>query len=147
MSATPVAPARTGEPACPSDPTGSGRVVTMRDGLPGFESCRRFVVMASPDLDPLVQLQGLDGSRPSFLALDPRRVCPDYETVLSAADRQRLGASPSDVLLWLALVQIDGARVRVNLRAPVVINPGLMQGLQVIAADSPYLTDHELPVE
>ncbi|MEZ5284188.1 MAG: flagellar assembly protein FliW [Vicinamibacterales bacterium] len=118
--------------------------VTLPDGLPGFEQCRTFVVMSAPDLAPLTRLQGLDGSQPTFLALDPRLVLPDYDASLSPADRQRLGAAPDDPLLWLALVGLDGQRLFVNLRAPVVINPARMLGLQVVAADSPYSTQHEL---
>ncbi len=138
--------------AAPSRPTadsgltsGAGDVVTLEDGLPGFEQCRRFVVMASPDLEPLVQIQGLDASRPSFLAIDPRLARPDYRAALSDADRERLGADDADVLLWLALVRLDGERLLVNLRAPLVINPRRMLGLQQIEADSPYDTHHELP--
>jgi flagellar assembly factor FliW len=124
-----------------------GNVVAVRDGLPGFEHCRRFVIIASSDLEPLVQLQGLDGSRPSFLALDPRQVRPDYATRLTLADRTRLEAGDTDVLLWLALVRLEGGRLLVNLRAPVVINPRRMLGLQVVAADSPYDTAYELRVD
>ncbi|MCC7180171.1 MAG: flagellar assembly protein FliW [Acidobacteria bacterium] len=119
-------------------------VVTLPDGLPGFERCRRFVVLSSPDLEPLVQLQGLDSVRPSFVALDPRQVVPDYDTTLSAADRRRLAAAGAEPLLWLALVRLEGERLFVNMRAPVVINPRRMIGLQVISADSPYTTHHEL---
>jgi flagellar assembly factor FliW len=143
MSAS--AAAATADPETPAaNEVAPADVVTMRDGLPGFERCRRFVLSAPSDLAPLVHLQGLDGTRPSFLALDPRRAWPAYETVLSAADRKRLGAEDGDVLLWLALVRIDGARVFVNLHAPVVINPRRMLGLQVVPAESPYDTNHEL---
>lgn len=143
MTASPAAV--TADPEAPGAiAVAPGDVVTMRDGLPGFEQCRRFVVSAPPDLAPLVHLQGLDATRPSFLALDPRRAWPAYETVLSSADRKRLGAADGDVLLWLALIRMDGSRVLVNLRAPVVINPRRMLGLQVVAAESHYDTHHEL---
>lgn len=140
------APAQPAEPGPETLEAAPGQVVTIRDGLPGFEQCRRFVVISSPDLEPLVQLQGLDGSRPSFLAIDPRRVQPGYDTVLSPADRQRLAAGERDVLLWLVLVHLEGERLLANLRAPVVINPQRMLGLQVVAADSPHETHHELLV-
>jgi flagellar assembly factor FliW len=127
----------------PPDATAAD-VVTMPDGLPGFEWCRQFVVMSSPDLQPLARLQGLDTGAPSFLALDPRFVLPDYEPVLAAADRQRLGATDDEPLLWLALVRLEGPRLLVNMRAPVVINPRRMVGMQLVPADSPYSTHHEL---
>ena len=139
LASAPLAPA---DPQV--DPPALANAVTIPDGLPGFERCRQFVVMSSPDLAPLARLQGLDGVRPSFFALDPRTVLPGYETALPPAERQRLEARDDDALLWLALVRLEGTRLLVNLRAPVVINPRRMLGLQLVAADSPYSTHHEL---
>lgn len=142
MSVAPVSAPR--RPAHRHDDAAAPNTITMVDGLPGFEPCRHFVVMSSSDLEPLARLQGLDPSGPSFLALDPRMVMPDYETVLAPADRRRLEASDDDTLLWLVLVRLEGRRVLVNMQAPVVINPRRMLGLQVVPADSPYSTHHEL---
>lgn len=124
-----------------------GAVVTLGDGLPGFERCRQFVVVTGPTLEPFNCLQGLDDSRPSFLTLDPRSVVDGYVTELPVADRERLGARTDDSLLWLALVRLDGDRILVNLRAPVVINARRMVGLQLMAPESPYSTEHLLSVD
>ena len=130
----------------PAD-TGAGTVVTMTDGLPGFEKCRRFVIVTAPTLAPFTCLQGLDDAKPSFLALDPKAIAPDYQTALGDADRLRLGARSNDPLLWLALVRFDATVAKVNLRAPVVINARTMAGLQLIAAESPYSTEHLIPLD
>jgi len=124
-----------------------GAVVTLGDGVPGFERCRQFVVVTGPTLEPFHCLQGLDDSRPSFLTLDPRSVLDGYVTELPAADRERLDARADDSLLWLALVRLDGDRILVNLRAPVVINARRMVGLQLMAPDSPYSTEHLLSLD
>jgi flagellar assembly factor FliW len=121
------------------------RVVTFSQGLPGFEDCRNFVLVASPSLDPFRLLQGAGAKAPSFVSIDPALVDPAYRTSLTPADLMRLEARPSDTLLWLALVAAkpDG-RATVNLRAPIVINPASMRGIQVLAHDSPYELDHPL---
>lgn len=119
-------------------------VITMREGLPGFAGCRRFVVIAAPALQPFTCLQGLDEPGPSFLALDPRQIVPDYAAVLLPSDRKRIEAEPGEPLLWLALVRLEDDHAFINLRAPIVINPRRMLGLQLVAADSPYVTDHPL---
>src|SRR5688572_27065770 len=99
------------------------QVVLMLDPLPGFESCRRYVLVTSPELDPFTCLQGLDEPRPSFLVIDPRVIEPTFSTVLPADERRRLEAADADALLWLALVHVDEARPpSVNLRAPIVVN-------------------------
>ena len=124
------------------------RIVTFGQGLPGFETSRRFVLVASPSLDPFTLLQGAGKDAPSFVGIDPKQVDPAYHTPLSPADLVRLEARPTDTLLWLALVaaQPDG-RATVNLRAPVVINPASMRGIQVLTPESAYRLDHPLSAE
>ena len=120
-------------------------VITFAEGLPGFEKCRRFVLLSSEDLAPLWCLQGLDAPEPSFLAVDPALVLPRYRRVLSDADHARLGDDELD-FVWLALVTVSGEDAVVNLRAPVVINAKRMVGAQVIQDRSPYQINHPLAV-
>jgi len=108
-------------------------------GLPGFEGCRSFVLMAPEDDGILQYLKSVEGPPASFLVMDPRRVLPTYRCVLSDHDRQQLGAEADSVLLWLALVIIEpDGTIAANLGAPLVINPGRMIGHQVIPHDSAY---------
>lgn len=120
-------------------------VIEFVDGLPGFEQTRRFVLLSSPELAPLHLLHHIEGPAASFLAVDPRIVLPTYRAVLGAADRARLGAAEHDSLLWLALVTMDaGQGPSVNLRAPIVVNPGRMLGFQVMPHNSLYPLRHPL---
>ncbi len=124
-------------------PAAGANVVRFPAGLPGFETCQAFVLMAPGNQGPLQCLQAVDGAEASFLVIDPRRVMPDYRCELSAADRHCLGSAADHALLWLALVsvEIDGT-VTVNLRAPVVINPIRMTGRQVVPQASIYPLRH-----
>ena len=124
----------------------SGRrdIVTLVDGLPGFEACRRFLLLSSPTLEPLTCLQGLDAPTPSFLVVDPRFVDPDYSCRLDDLQRRRLGATLDSPLLWLAIVRVDDNGSTVNLRAPLVVNPDRMCGLQLLAGHDDYDTNHPL---
>jgi flagellar assembly factor FliW len=118
------------------------------EGLPGFEQCRRFVVLSSPDIDPLHCLQAIDGPPASFLAIDPRVVLPDYRCTLSDADRLKLGVTNDEPLVWLALVTMDTAQgPSVNLRAPVIVNPARMVGFQMMPHNSAYPLRHPLAAE
>ena len=119
--------------------------VTFPDGIPGFESCRRWVVMAAEEATPLRRLHAIDGPEASFLAIDPRGVLDGYRCELSAADRRRLGARDDEPLVWLALVMLDASGdLTVNLRAPIVINPRTMTGQQVLPHDCLYPLRHVL---
>ena len=119
--------------------------VTFPDGIPGFESCRRWVVMAAEAATPLRRLHAIDGVDASFLAIDPRAVLEGYRCELSASDRRRIDAADDEPLLWLALVMAEptGA-LTVNLRAPIVINPRMMRGQQVLPHDCLYPLRHVL---
>lgn len=119
-------------------------VVTFPHGLPGFETCRRFVVVAPPTTAPLAWLQGLDPPAPSFLTVDPRLVAPGFAATLSAAERARLGADEVAPFLWLAIVRVQGDELLANLAAPVVINPARMLGLQALPAEATSDTGHPL---
>jgi flagellar assembly factor FliW len=126
-------------------PPAADSVVTFAEGLPGFERYREFVVVAPPDLQPFTVLQGVGAGGPSFVAVDPRVIDPSYDATLDAPALARLSVTGSAPLLWLAIVAAnpDGTATA-NLRAPVVINPGTMQGIQVISADSRYPVDYPL---
>jgi flagellar assembly factor FliW len=114
-------------------------VISFPEGLPGFEACRGFVMMSSPEMAPLQQLQSVTGPEATFVGIDPKHVLPNYRYDLSPMDLQRLGATSDSVLLWLALVAIDpDGTVSVNLRAPIVINPDNMVGHQVMPYDCLY---------
>lgn len=120
-------------------------IIAMAQPVPGFEQCRRFVALSASAIAPFTCLQGLDGARPSFLALDPRRVDATFHCDLSDDDRARLECGTDAALLWLALVTVTEQEATINLRAPIVINPARMIGLQVIPVESAYATATPLP--
>jgi flagellar assembly factor FliW len=125
-----------------SDPR---NVVQFPVGLPGFEQCRGFVILSSTQMAPVQCLHAIDGPPASFLVVDPRLVLPEYRTLLTAPDRERLGAATDSALLWLAIVTVqEDGQASANLRAPIVINPGRMVGFQVMPYDSLYPVRHPL---
>lgn len=117
-------------------------IVTFPCGLPGFESCRSFVMLSAESAD-FQWLSAVEGPPASFLVVDPRSVLRTYRYTLNRTDRERLGATDETNLLWLAivLVEADGT-IAVNLRAPIVINPDAMTGLQVMPQDCVYPLRH-----
>ncbi len=127
-----------GEPARRPD------VIRFGAGLPGFEACRGFVVVAAEHAG-LQYLTSVEGPPASFLVVDPRHVQPGYRCQLSESDRYALRVTDDDVLLWLALVTMDpDGTIAVNLRAPIVVNPSQMIGQQVIPYESLYPLRHVL---
>lgn len=117
--------------------------VTFPEGIPGFEACRRFVLLSSDTFAPLQRIDAVEGPPASFLCIDPRLVVPGYQCTLGAGDARRLEVADPSRLVWLALVtvEVDGTVVA-NLRAPIAINPERMLGRQVLPNDSAHPIRH-----
>jgi len=129
-------------------------VIAFAEGLPGFEHQRRFVLLSGPSFEPFTVLRGLGPDAPSFATIDPRTIVPEYAPRLGPQDLARLDAAPGDTLVWLAIVSLDASgEATANLRAPVVISPASLRGVQLIdinadaGSDAPapqYRFDHPL---
>jgi flagellar assembly factor FliW len=118
-------------------------VINFPEGLPGFETCRGFALISSPDIEPLLQLQSVVGPEATFIGIDPKRVLPNYRCELSDFDRTRLGAKDDAALLWLAIIAIEpDGTTAANLRAPIVINPDTMTGYQIMPHRCLYALRH-----
>jgi flagellar assembly factor FliW len=120
-------------------------MITFNEGLPGFETCRQFLLMASAESEPFAVVRGAGPEGPSFVAIDPARVVAGYALVLDPADLVRLGSDGAQQLLVLCIVTVhEDGPATVNLRAPLVINPGSLRGIQIVTPESPYRIDHPL---
>ena len=118
--------------------------IAFPDGIPGFEECRRFVLLTSDALAPLQRLESIEGPPAAFLGIDPRLVLPDYRCSLSDNDQQALDADVDTTLLWFAIISETQGVLYANLRAPIVINPQRMIGRQVLPNNGRYPIRHAL---
>ncbi|MBA2356593.1 MAG: flagellar assembly protein FliW [Luteitalea sp.] len=141
---TPSAGVTRVETAFGSFDVAADQILSFPAGMPGFEECRRFVVLSSRELEPFQCLQSVEGPTASFLVVDPRRAFPDYRCVLSEVDRARMGQPDEAGLVWLAIVTVQADQTMVNLRAPVVVNPTRMIGFQLMPSNSLYPLRFEL---
>ena len=118
--------------------------ISFPDGIPGFEACRRFVLLTSDALAPLQRIESIEGLPAAFLGIDPRLVLDTYRCRLSETDLRALAADSDATLLWFSIIsEVDGV-LYANLRAPIVINPQRMIGRQVLPDDGLYPIRHAL---
>ena len=118
--------------------------VNFPDGIPGFEACRRFVLLSADSLAPLQRIESIEGPPAAFLGIDPRLVMDGYRCRLSETDMRALGAGPDTTLLWFAIISEADGDLYANLRAPIVINPQRMIGRQVLPDEGLYPIRHRL---
>ncbi len=126
-------------------------VLDFPDGLPGFPSEKRFILVEQPPHHPLVFLQSLTSADLCFLAVPVQCLDPDYRPVFLAEDLATLGLSPETQprlgpdLLCLAIVFAgEEGSATANLLAPVVINLHNRRGVQAVQAEQTYSHRHPL---
>ncbi|HTY09882.1 MAG TPA: flagellar assembly protein FliW [Bacteroidota bacterium] len=111
-------------------------VLTFPDGIIGFETCRRFVLINDEDSQPFRWLVSIEHEDLSFPLLNPQIVLPGY----SAGKWQNDG---STVLVVASLgKEIEDATV--NLRSPIVIANNERTAQQIILDEERYDFRHPL---
>jgi len=126
-------------------------IFTFPDGIPAFETVRRYVILRNPEEAPFLWLQAVDDPELAFVVTVPSVFHPSYEVELSDDDVELLGlGSPEDALILTIITVWRGKpeRLTANLTGPIVINWRTQVGKQVVpmnAAD--YSTRHDILAE
>ena len=112
-------------------------------GLPGFESCCRFLPIEEAARRPLIFLQSLEQPGLCFVTIPVAAVDPGYQLKIGAEDAAAIGLDPQSGLpadvACLVVMSIAGAGTpTVNLLAPVVINPRTGKAVQSVRDDAVY---------
>ncbi|HEV3072173.1 MAG TPA: flagellar assembly protein FliW [Solirubrobacteraceae bacterium] len=100
-------------------------------GLIGLEGSRYTLLDRNPG-SGILWLHSLERGELALPVLDPRPFFPAFELVLSAEDRERIGApDPAAAQLYVTMrAAPEPADVVVNLRAPLIVHEG--RGHQVL---------------
>lgn len=117
------------------------RIITFPDGIPGFPDSKRYLLMSeSEDEDMFFWLQSLDEGDVAFTLMDAYKVLPDYDPQVDEEEMVQLGElSDTPLLIYNIVVIPDYVRhMRVNLRAPVVMNLKTGIGKQMICTTDEY---------
>jgi flagellar assembly factor FliW len=120
-------------------------VITLSEGVIGFEACRQFIVIHSDDETAFRWLQSLDEPAIAFPVVEPCDFRPDYAPTISDSDASLLGLNATTPALVLSIVTIPKNNPRdmtANLLGPLVINALTRQGKQVIIQDEEFTTRH-----
>ena len=147
-------------------------VITFEEGLPGFRSATEFILLADDPGDLFHWLQSIDNEDLAFVLMDVKQVLADYDPIIepgaiaSLTEGKSLEddqfpegsmdspfnfngpsfvtgkSSPSLRLFNIAVVPDDLTQMRVNLKAPIIINERARKGKQVIASNEEYGVRH-----
>lgn len=115
-------------------------IITFTQPIIGFQEYRRFTLVPGPDDAAVKWLQSTESGDLAFLLMDPLQVMPDYRVELSRRELDELAVSEVSELdvYTLLVVPEDTAKIRTNLRAPILINEKHRLGKQTVLEKSNY---------
>lgn len=116
------------------------KVIEFPAGLPGFEQCKRFVLVHEEGSDPSVfVLHSTDDASVAFSVTGPERLGVNYEFALTDDEVALLELKNPAEALVAVIVRKDGelgspasTGLRANFMAPLVINVEARRGLQKV---------------
>ncbi|HBW47181.1 TPA: flagellar assembly protein FliW [bacterium] len=119
-------------------------LVTIKDGLLGFETYESYAVIPHGDESPFLWLQSLDEPQLAFITIDPRIFAQDYvpnfsENELSSIELTSISEA---VLLAIVVIPDDPKLMTANLQAPIVLNAKNRQGKQMISSSQEHKVRH-----
>lgn len=123
------------------------RLVTIQDGLLGFEGVEAFCLIEHGPDSPFCWLQAVENPELAFVTINPFDFFPAYDLEITDADAERLALSSADDALVLTLVTLTDDAVTTNLLGPIIVNRHGRQARQVVLNNSPYSTRHALVSE
>jgi flagellar assembly factor FliW len=123
------------------------KVITMDNGLFGFENYKKYVLLYDSSSDEIPNIQWLQSLDEELLALPvmiPTTVVPDYNPVVEDETLASLGEWKEEDVSMLVTVTVpeDIKKMSINLKAPIVINTATMKGCQVVAENPEYEVKH-----
>ncbi|NMA66510.1 MAG: flagellar assembly protein FliW [Clostridiaceae bacterium] len=109
------------------------------EGIPGFEEYKKFALIGNDETvsSSFFFLQSVENKDLCFVVTDPFMVYANYEVNVDDEDVELLQITDPNSVMTLAIVVIpeDIKQMRVNLKAPVIINIEKKLGKQIIQKD------------
>lgn len=121
-------------------------VITFKNGIPGFENLKKFIVFSLEDNEVFSILHSIEDSAVGLVVVSPFYIMKDYEIDISDEIVSSLKVeSGTDVnLLNTVSLNSDISKITVNMRAPIVINIKSKLGEQIILSNEKYLIKQPL---
>ena len=120
------------------------QIIHFPEGLPGFNSEKRYVLLPLRDSEFLV-MQSIDKKELAFMIVPSPVVTNNYEFEIDNNIEKTLGVKSRKELAIFNIV--NTSEMTVNLKAPVIINNSLNTGIQVILEEEEYPLKHKIAVK
>jgi flagellar assembly factor FliW len=124
-------------------------ILTLNDGLLGFENLKKFFVVDPGDSTLILWMQSTEDANVAFPMIEPKIFKPDYVAKLLPSDLNALQLeSVKDAKIYTVLtIPKDVTKMTANLKAPIVINSTNKTTKQIILQDSKLPVQFEMYME
>jgi len=125
---------------------GEDKVITMTEGLLGFPSLTRFIILDHAPDSPFHYFQAVDDPEVTFIIIDPLCFKPDYKVAIAASELADLKLEKAEDAVVCAIVTVpdDPNEMTANLQGPLIINAEKRLARQVVLYEGPYTTKHKI---
>lgn len=112
--------------------------IAFEEGIVGFNSLKKFVLLDDPNDEIFAWLQSCEASDIAFPVLEPELFAANYKFNLTKNDLEALRLQKNESLVTFCIVTIpeDPTQMTANMKAPVVINKQLRLGRQCVLQDN-----------
>ena len=119
------------------------KIITFDQGVLGFEECKKFTIIydTSKETDSTISwLQCMDEPELAFPMISPFYVMEDYNPIVETEWLEPLGEMTAENIVIFVFLNIksDVTRLTANLKAPIIINPDTLKGIQLIVENTDY---------
>jgi len=117
------------------------KLLRFKDGLPGLEECRQFVLLQFEESNPLHWLQSTERPEICLPIVNSFAICPGYAFDIGDEDVGDLGlGGPEDVYVVSVVLipEEDIEQMTANLAAPIIINHRNGAGKQILISNGEY---------
>ena len=124
-------------------------IITFPDGIPGFQNETRYILLDNEETEDKMfrWLQCVDNAEIAFPIMNVYPVIPHYNPLVDEDTLDNLGHIPDNSLEIYNVCVIpedDVKQMRVNLKAPIVINPATRKGKQVVLQNEEYAVRYHI---
>lgn len=122
------------------------KIVTIKDGLLGFEGLEEFVIIGREEEQPFEWLQSVEDSSLAFIVCQASVIKPDYKLSMVPEDFDDIDTDDEDDLTVYLIVVVpeDPDEMTVNFKGPVVINCENYLGKQIVNQVEEYGVKYRL---
>lgn len=121
-------------------------IYTMPEGILGFSSQRRYVIIDHHSNSFFKWLQSVDKPDLAFVIANPATFMPDYSFELSQNDMDKIKVEKEEdcIVAVILVIPSNPDLITANLKGPIVFNVKEKLAKQIVLADSEYSVEYRI---